>query len=131
MPGLQDVPGDFVALATIPVEATAGTARSTPVFRAPGAITITAVRWIPGAAVTGANTNNFALQVINKTATANVTTAKTYASGTDSVAHTAESLTLSTGVSAAAGDVIALDRTVNGSGLASPAGALEITYRYR
>lgn len=131
MSKLKDLPGDHVAQATIPVEATANAARSTPIFRAPANVTVTAVRWIPGAAVTGNTSNNFALQVVNKTNAGNVTAIKTYATGTDSVAHTAESLTLSTGVALAAGDVIALDRTITGTGLAGPAGMVEVTYRYR
>lgn len=131
MPGLQDLPNDLFATVTIPAEATAGNADSWPAWRAPYAATITGVRWIPGAAVTGANTNNFALTVNNKTQTLGVTTTKTYASGTNSVASTPEVLTLTANVNVAAGDVIAFDRTVNGTGLASPAGHLEITYRWR
>jgi hypothetical protein len=131
MPGVQDIPNDQFQTVTIPAEATAGNADSWPCWRAPFNATVQGVRWIPGAAVTGANTNNFALTVNNKTQTLGVTTTKTYASGTNSVANTAESLTLTANVAVNAGDVLAFDRTVNGTGLASPAGHLEITYRWR
>ena len=138
MTGLADIPGTHTARNYVLAQGTAGTADVWPVFVAPGSIKITAVRWIPAAAVTGAATNNFALAVQNRgktdgTGTTAITATKTYDNGVNSVAHTAESLTLSgtaANLRATAGDVIALVRTVNNTGLASPDGAIEIDYRY-
>jgi len=135
---LEDLPGPHFSRAYVPGQATAGTADEWPVFRAPGAVKIRAVRWIPAAAVTGAATNNFALQAINR-GTANggstgVTQTKTYASGTNSAANTPEALTLSAtaaDLNLASGEVLALARTINGTGLAMPDGQLEVEYEYR
>jgi len=138
MPGLGDMPGDQFVTATIPAQTTAGSAQKNPVFIAPFACVITAVKWIPAAAVTGANTNNFALGLINRGAagagTTAITTVKTYASGTDSVSGVPETFTLSSTASdtyLAAGDQVDFARTVNASGLASPNGVVQITFRAR
>lgn len=129
---LHQIPGTHVARGVISAQGTAGTADTWAVFTAPHDLTVTAARWIPNAAVTGANTNNFALQV--KNGSTGITDVKTYASGTDSVALTAETLTLSStaaDLQVDEGDVVHLARTVNGSGLASPDGTLEIEYEPR
>lgn len=137
MPGLPDIPGDHLAPTDIGAQGTAGNADSWVCFYCPAAIVVTAVKWIPNAAVTGAATNNFALSLINKGAanagTAVVTTAKTYDNGVNSVANTPEALTLgaTADLNCAAGDVLTLVRTVNGSGLASPDGKLLIFYKFR
>ncbi len=133
MPGISDTPDNQFVINPVPAEPTAANAGSWPVWRAPFNAVIVAARWIPAAAVTGVATNNFALTVNNKTTVGAVTAVKTYAAGTNSVASTPESLTLSTaaGVNVNTGDVIALDRTVNGTGLASPTGVVELTYRWR
>lgn len=132
MPLQNEMRGDQFASANVPAEGTAGTADEWPVFMAPYNCTITAVSWVPAAAVTGVNTNNFALAVNNLTDGHTVTTAKTYASGTNSVANTAEALTVSgAGATVEVGDVITLKRTINGDGLASPAGHVRITYKLR
>jgi hypothetical protein len=133
MPGIIDTPDNIWQVSTVGGQSTAGSTNVWTVWRAPANAVVTSVRWIPDAVVTGANTNNFALALTNVTAAAAVTATKTYASGTNSVANTAEALTLSTstGVNVTAGDIIALTRTVNGTGLASPSGAVEITYRIR
>lgn len=135
MPGITDVPNDFVLRFKIDAEATAGTADTFPLYVAESNQVITAVRWIPKVAVTGAATNNFALQVVDTgpagAGTGAVTTVKTYASGTNSVALTPEAFTIGAAPNVAAGDVVSLARTVNASGLASPAGILEVQFRYR
>lgn len=138
MPGFADIPGNHIARTEISAQATAGNADAWSVFKAPANATVTSVTWIPDVNVTGANTNNFALQLINKGAagagTTGITTVKTYASGTNSAAFVGEALTLSstaTDLQLAAGDVIAFVRTVNGTGLASPHGQLEVAYTIR
>lgn len=138
MTKLLDIPGDHIARSYALGQATAGSVDAWPAFKAPKACTITGVTWIPAAAVTGAATNNFALQAKNTgllgAGTTAVTTAKTYASGTNSVALSPEALTLSStaaDLNMAAGEVLTLVRTVNGTGLASPHGHIEISYRIR
>ncbi|MGH3442121.1 MAG: hypothetical protein ACRDUY_08780 [Nitriliruptorales bacterium] len=124
-----------VARVRVPEEATAATADTWSLLEAEEAITVTKAVWVPDAAVTGAATNNFALGVVNEglvgTGTTAVTTVKTYASGTDSTAQVPEDLTLSTtaaNLDVAEGEVLSLARTVNGTGLASPSGLVEIHY---
>lgn len=138
MPGVEDIPGDMTIVGTIPAQATAGSAQRNPFWIAPFACEVKSVKWIPAAAVTGANTNNFALGLINRgsagAGTTAVTTVKTYASGTDSVASVPETFTLSSTAAdtyVAAGDQLDFARTVNASGLASPNGAVVITVRVR
>lgn len=135
----EDIAGTHVARTTILAQGTAGTADIWPVFKAPGDITITAVTWIPAAAVTGAATHNSALALQNRggtdgTGTTAITATKTYDNGVNSVAFDAEALTLSgtaANLNCAEGDVVALVRTINGNGLASPDGLLEVEYKYR
>ncbi len=134
----SELSGDLKVSTYVLGQATAGNADDWPLLQADRPIKITGVRWIPAAAVTGANTNNFALQAINKgtggAGTTGVTTTKTYASGTNSVAHDSEDLTLSstaTDLQLAAGEVLSLVRTVNGTGLAMPDGLVEVRYQHR
>lgn len=138
MTRIDEISGDHKASAYIPGQATAGTADTWPVFLADRPVTITGVSWVPAAAVTGAATNNFAIAAQNRgtagAGTTAVTATKTYASGTDSVAHDAEALTLSTtaaDLNLAAGEVLSLVRTVNGTGIAQPDGLVVVSYRHR
>ena len=93
--------------------------------------------YIPDEAVTGAATNNFALQFKSKTAAGatdkNITSVKTYASGTDMVQFDQDNLTLSTtaaDLEVVNGGAITLDITKNGTGLALPAGLAVVTFQY-
>lgn len=129
---------DGVRQSFVPNEATIGTEKAYVLFRAPYNLTVTSVRWVPQAAVTGAATNNFAIAAQNRgaagTATTAITATKTYASGTDAVAFVPETLTLSTtaaNLNVDEGHVVALDRSVNGDGLASPEGVVEVEYTER
>lgn len=138
MPGLEDIPGNHTASAYIPGQATAGTVDSWPIFSPQEKITVTGVRWTPAAAVTGADAAHFILTLQNKGAagagTTAVTVAKAYTLAVDGVAHDAETLTLhatAANLNVAAGDVLALVRTVTGAGLAQPDGLVEIDYIYR
>lgn len=120
----------------VPGQATAGTVDSFPVFVAPQKCLITAAGFVPAAAITGAATNNFALQFINRGAanagTTGVTSAKTYDNGVNAAKNVLDALTLSTTTSdlrLAAGDVLDLVRTINGTGLAMPDGLVVISYQ--
>lgn len=89
------------------------------------------VSWIPKAAVTGAATNHFTLEVENRLAddsgTAVLGTATTYASGTNA-AENVEEVLVDTGDNEriSAGDVIVLQRTLVGTGLAMPEGVVSV-----
>lgn len=134
MTQLTELSGDIVERVSVPAQATAGTAEAYSIITAERALTVTAVRWIPHAAVIGAAINNFALQAVNKgTAGAGsgaVSTVTTFASGTNASANVPVALAIGAAPSLAVGEVLALSRTVNGTGLASPGGVCEVTYRY-
>ena len=138
MTKIIDIPGDHRRQAYVPGQATAGTADTWPVFHAEKACTVTGILWVPAAAVTGDTTNTFSLAVQNKgqagAGTTAVTATKTYATATDSVAHDAEALTLSStaaNLELAAGDVLVLVRAIVGTGLAQPDGLVEVAFKYR
>ena len=135
MPGLVDIAGDQPVQAYWPGNATAGSAKESAIGRAPFRGKITAVEFVPSAAITGAVTNNFTLNVRNRT-TAGVGTAIpatiTFGSGTNGVAQAPVSLTLSataTDLLVNAGDVITAEKAVNGTGLAAPDGEIIVHYQ--
>lgn len=132
MPGIQDIPGDQPIQGYFAGHATAGTAKEHSVGRAPFRCRITAVEFIPSAAITGAATNNFTLNVRNRT-TAGVGTAipaaLNFGNGTNGVAQAPTSITLSSTAAdllLAAGDVITVEKAINGTGLACPDGQIVV-----
>ena len=133
MPGLQDFPCDQLVDAQFVGALTAGTAKESPVLRAPFRCTVTAVEFIPDTAIAGTATNFFTLNVRNRTG-AGVGTAipasLAYSSGAVvSVAQAPTSLTLSataTDLVLQAGDVITVEKAVTGTGLACPAGVVVV-----
>lgn len=134
MPQLLEISGDQYAVTRIPAEATAGNADQWPLFVALANLLITKVLWVPDVAVTGTVTNFFSLGLVNVTGPVAITTVKDYLNGVNSVASVAETFPLSAvanAQNAVAGDVIALARTKTGTGLASPAGTLQVQYRWR
>ena len=131
---LKELSGDLVFTASVPPTA-AGTAIELPVLSLPFALTITEAKWIPGAAITANGTNFFTLTIRNRQSGAGVVAPATrsYASG-NSVATTPENLTLSgtaTDLQAAANDVLTAHFTHSGSGLAIPAGLVQVKVRLR
>lgn len=135
MPQLKDLRGDHVFLIPIAGQATAGTADEFVGFVAPHNLKITAVKWIPKAAVTADPTNNFTLNLRNRTtgAGAALPASRSYAA-TNSVAFVAEAMTLS-GTAAdllvAAGDVLTVSKVNAGTGLALPAGTVQVHAQVR
>jgi hypothetical protein len=130
----NELRGDLVASVTVPPTA-AGTAITVPVIELPWDITVTGVLWVPGAAVTANGTNYVTLSVRNRGAAAGtvVIAERSYASG-NSVARTPEQLTLSgtaSDLAPAAGDLLTVEAAHTASGLAVPAGLVQITYRLR
>jgi hypothetical protein len=132
---LTEISGDLTFAANVPPTA-AGTAIEVPVIILPFNATITAIRWIPGAAMTANGTNFCTFTPRNRQAGAGAVvpaTARSWVAG-NSVATTPESLTLSgvaADVSPAAGDLITAHFTHSGTGLAIPAGLVQVTVRVR
>jgi hypothetical protein len=132
---LADIPGPQPHSAHVELVAL-GTADEKIVFRAPFKCKITRASFIPDAAVTGDNTNNFILQLRNKeldgTGTVAVTAAKTYATGVDIAAFDEDSLgaiqTASDADILEEGEVLALNKTETGAGLELPQGQIYIEY---
>lgn len=116
--------------------ATAATVSTEPVFRAPFDLTVTAVHFIPGGAATANATNNATLSLVNKgtdgTGTTAVATRAADTPGTDDQAdHVPWDLTVSATVAdteVAAGEVLAIDKAVAGTGLAIAAGGVFVIH---
>lgn len=132
---IKELAGDWVYSAYVGATA-AGTAVEVPVLRAPFAMLITEIVWVPGAAMTANGTNYCTLTPRNRqsgSGTVVPATARSWAS-TNSVATTPETLTLSTTASdlqVAAGDVLTAHFTHTASGLAIPAGIVQFKLRAR
>lgn len=136
MTQLKELAGDLVFEIAVPPTA-AGTAVEVPGLVAPFALQITGIKWVPGAAVVANATNFFTLTPRNRGANGAGTvvpaTARSYASG-NSAANTAEALALSgtaSDLQVAAGDVLTAHVTHSGTGLAVPAGLLQLSVRAR
>ena len=117
----------------VPAVSTAGSSDDTVIGQAPFAGTVTEVKYIAEAAVTGAATNNRTVSLVNKgQAGAGTTTVAslTFASGTNAVANDDTTVTLS-GTAAnlvvAEGDTLQWRSVANGTGLADPGGLIRIT----
>lgn len=132
---INELSGDLVFTATVPPTA-AGTPVEVPIIQLPWAALITEIKWIPGAAMTANGTNFCTLTPRNRQSGAGSVipaTARSWAS-VNSVATTPETLTLSataTDVQAAAGDVLTAHFTHSGTGLAIPAGLVQVKVRLR
>jgi len=129
MPGIKDIPGDQARSGYFPGHLTAGTAKEVALFRAPFRCVVTAVEFIPSAAITGANTNYFTLNVRNRTTGAGtaIPAALAFVSGVDGVASTPKTITVSAtaaDLALAEGDVVTCEKAVTASGLACPDGTV-------
>lgn len=135
MPQLRELRGDLVYAAAIPPTA-AGTAVEVPIVELPFPALVTEVRWIPGAAMTANGTNFCTLNVRNRqTGAGTIVPAgpRSWAS-VNSVSTTPEILTLSstaTDLQLASGDVVTAHFTHTASGLAIPAGLVQVKLRSR
>lgn len=134
MPLLKELRGDLVYSAYIPPTA-AGTAVEVPVIALPYSALITEVKWIPGAAMTANGTNFCTLTVRNRQTGAGTVVPGTRSwAATNSVSTTPETLTLSataTDLQLAANDVLTAHFTHSGTGLAIPAGIVQVKVRSR
>ncbi len=116
----------------VPAAATAA-ADDTVIGQAPFAATVTAVAYVPEAAITGANTNTRRVELVNKGAAGTGTTVVAslqFDAGTNATANNEVALALS-GTAAnlvlAEGDTLQWRSIVVGTGLADPGGIARVT----
>jgi hypothetical protein len=96
-----------------------------------GVATVTAVRYLADATLTGANTNTRSITVSRRTAGGSATTIATlqFNSGTNATAYAATTITLSgtaANLDVPDGDILTFTSTHIGSGLADPGGTIEV-----
>lgn len=107
--------------ATVPAQATAGAAQDQTIGDAPVTGTVTAVSIVSEAAVAADATNNRTFRVINKGQAGNGTTvvaSHQTTTGGALVAFDEKAATLSAATTVAAGDILAADEVVTGTGQA-------------
>ncbi|MFI6162247.1 hypothetical protein ACIA59_20175 [Micromonospora haikouensis] len=130
----KELRGDLAFGVPVPPTA-AGTAIEVPIVRLPFGAQITEIAWVPGAAITANGGNYFTLTARNRgTGTGSVVMATRAYSSVNGVATTPEVLTLSsteTDLQPAAGDVLTAHFTHTGTGLAIPAGLVQVKLRIR
>lgn len=103
-----------------------------PLGPAPFAGKVTAVTWIAGSTLTGANTNTITLKLINKGQSGsgtNVVAEKSFTSGVNAPASDETTITLSGTASkleVAEGDVLTMEAVKVGEGIATPAGEIQV-----
>jgi hypothetical protein len=116
----------------VPAAATAVSDDSV-IAQSPFAGTVTAVQYVPEAAITGAATNNRTVSLVNKGAAGSgstVVATLTFASGTNATANNEVSLTLSSTAAdlvVAEGDTLQWRSIANGTGLADPGGVAKVS----
>ncbi|GII88270.1 hypothetical protein Ssi03_62600 [Sphaerisporangium siamense] len=131
MTQLKELSGDLIFPIPVPGQSTAATPDEFTGIIAPFNMKITAVRWIPKGAVTANGTNYFTLTLRNRKADASGTAqpaTRSYAA-TNSSALVPESMTLSAtaaDLNIAAGDHLTVEKLVTASGLAMPAGTVQV-----
>lgn len=117
----------------VPAVSTAGNSDDTVLGQAPAATTVTAVEYVPEAAITGAATNNRTVSLVNKGQAGSgstVVATLTFGSGTNATANNEVALTLSATAAdlvLAAGDTLLWRSVANGTGLADPGGVAKVT----
>ena len=118
----------------VPAVATAGNDEDTVLFEAPVTGTVTAVAYVPEAAITGAATNNRTISVVNKgQAGAGSTTVASlsFASGTNAVAYDETTVPLSgtaANLAVTAGDTLQWRSVHVGTGITDPGGLVRVTF---
>lgn len=116
----------------VPAVSTAGNSDDSVVAQAPFAGTVTAVQYVPEAAITGAATNNRTVSLVNKgqAGSSTVTIATlTFGSGTNATANNEVTVTLSATASdlvVAEGDTLLWRSVANGTGIADPGGVAKV-----
>jgi hypothetical protein len=119
--------------ASVPAVATAGNDDDTVVGQAPFACTVTAVEYVPEAAITGAATNNRSVSLVNKgQAGSGTTVVATLAFGNavNATANNERAITLSSTAAdrvLAAGDTLQWRSLAVGTGIVDPGGLVRVT----
>lgn len=117
----------------VPAVSTAGNDDDTVIAQSPYAGTVTAVQYVPEAAITGAATNNRTVSLVNKGQAGSGTTTiatLTFGNGTNAAANNEVSLTLSATAAdlvVAEGDTLQWRSIHNGTGIADPGGIARVT----
>lgn len=117
----------------VPAVATAGNDDDTVVCTVPFAGTVTAVEYIPEAAITGAATNNRTVSLINKgqDGSGNTTVASlSFGNGVNAAASDSKAVTLSGtpgNLQVAEGDVLVWRSLHVGTGITDPGGLARVT----
>lgn len=131
---LKDLLGFHKVTIKLPVElATAATVDEFAAFRAPFDLEVTAVRYLPSAALSGVTATEVTLAVINKDqdgAGTDEMASLSFVTGTDAVAFDEKDIPLSGTVAnrdASEGDVISIAKTITSTGLALD-GSVEIEF---
>jgi hypothetical protein len=127
----KEMGGNLTVAVNLESTGNAASTGNLPVWRAPHKATVTAVTLVPSAAIT-AHATDFAVYTLTRHtagASAATTATRTWAA-TNSVALTAESMTLGAGVTIAADDTLTIIKTVGGSGLVIPNCLIIVTYQW-
>lgn len=130
---VKEMGGTLYLSLYVPSQATLGTDDNWPLWMAPNKVQITAVKFVPSAAIT-ANATHYSIYTLTRyTAGASGTTVATRSwAATDSANETPEAFTLSATAAnlvIAADDTLSMVKTHGGNGLVIPDGALIIQYK--
>ncbi|MGW4663186.1 hypothetical protein [Streptosporangium sandarakinum] len=126
-----------VLTANVPAVSTAGNDDDTLIAQAPFNCTVTAVEYVPEAAITGASTNNRTVSLVNKGATGSATTTVatlTFDNGVNASANNEKALTLSgtaANLNLDAGDTLQWRSIHVGTGITDPGGIVRVTISRR
>jgi len=121
----------------VPAVSTAGSSDDTVLAQAPFDCTVTAVEYVPEAAITGAATNHRACSLVNKGAAGSgSTTVATLAfdTGVNATANNERTITLSgtaANLDLNAGDTLQWRSVAVGTGIADPGGLVRVTISRR
>lgn len=133
---LKELRGNFPVAIAVPQVAVGGAGGGA--FVVPNNFQIASASLVWGAAITGAVTNFFTISFFNRGAAGAGTvqwgTAIAYSNGVNAAKATPIAVTLSstaTDLQPAAGDVLSVEVTTNGTGLLAPGGTLMLTGRWR
>ena len=126
-----------VLTAPVPAVSTAGNDDDTVIAQAPFNCTVTAVEYVPEAAITGAATNNRTVSLVNKGATGSASTTVatlTFDNGVNASANNEKAITLSgtaANLNLDAGDTLQWRSVHVGTGITDPGGLVKVTISRR
>lgn len=123
--------------ADVPAVSTAGNDDDSVLAQAPFDCTVTAVEYVPEAAITGAATNNRTVSLVNKGQAGSGTTtvaSLTFDNGVNATAYNERALTLSgtaANLNLSAGDTLQWRSIHVGTGITDPGGVVRVTVTRR